>query len=157
MLGNQRRQTVTKKADNEEPLHICPFCKEEVKEAAIKCKHCDSTLPSKPKHGGTCPFCAERINPEAVKCKHCKSILLPFGASDEEYPAISVKRRGSLPPIMQTTFSRQHCIVRTYCEDGTMYSIRCCATPDGLMKCGDPTPVGTCSEGGKYEMGYYEA
>jgi hypothetical protein len=155
-LGNQRRQTTTKKADNEKPSHLCPFCKEEVKEAAIKCKHCNSSLPSKPRHGGTCPFCAERINSEAVKCRYCKSILLPFGASGEDYSSVSIKRLGSLPPIWESPFSQQRCIVRTYCESGKMHSIRCCATPDGQMKCGDPIQVGTCSEGGKYEMGYHE-
>lgn len=56
----------------------CPFCKEEVKEGAVKCKHCGSQLaPSAPSHGGTCPMCKEPVHPEAVKCKHCGSMIGP--------------------------------------------------------------------------------
>ncbi len=54
----------------------CPYCKEEVKSGAIKCKHCSSTLElEKPPHNGICPFCKEDIHSEAIKCKHCKSNL----------------------------------------------------------------------------------
>ncbi len=54
----------------------CPFCKEEIKSDAIKCKHCGSRVtPERPTHGGICPYCKEEIHPEAIKCKHCKSTL----------------------------------------------------------------------------------
>ena len=54
----------------------CPFCKEEIRADAVKCKHCKSVLePDKPSHGGTCPYCKEAILPEAIKCKHCGSIV----------------------------------------------------------------------------------
>ncbi|MGY0613666.1 double zinc ribbon domain-containing protein [Vibrio sp. FJH11] len=54
----------------------CPFCKEEIKDGAIKCKHCGSKLASPgPDHKGTCPYCKESIKVDAIKCKHCKSNL----------------------------------------------------------------------------------
>ena len=54
----------------------CPFCKEEIKAEAVKCKHCHSTVkPETPPHGGTCPFCKEEIKSEAIKCKHCGSMV----------------------------------------------------------------------------------
>lgn len=54
----------------------CPYCKEEIKPDAIKCKHCGSKLAAtKPSHEGICPYCKEQINPEAIKCKHCKSVV----------------------------------------------------------------------------------
>ena len=58
--------------------NICPYCKEEIKEDAVKCKHCCSNLsPKKPTHEGICPYCKEEIKEDAVKCKHCKSNLSP--------------------------------------------------------------------------------
>lgn len=54
----------------------CPYCKEDIKADAIKCKHCHSRIkPEVPEHHGVCPFCKEEIKTEAVKCKHCKSKL----------------------------------------------------------------------------------
>jgi len=62
----------------------CPYCKEEIKRDAIKCKHCRSRLaPERPEHGGVCPYCKEDIKPEAIKCKHCGSRLdMPSGHGD---------------------------------------------------------------------------
>ena len=52
----------------------CPFCAEEIRAEATRCKHCRSDIPPEaPSHGGTCPYCKEAINPEAIKCKHCGS------------------------------------------------------------------------------------
>jgi DNA-directed RNA polymerase subunit RPC12/RpoP len=54
----------------------CPYCKEEIKADAIKCKHCGSRLsPEQPTHGGVCPYCKEDVKPDAIKCKHCGSYL----------------------------------------------------------------------------------
>jgi hypothetical protein len=62
--------------DEQSDVRACPYCKEEIKADAIKCKHCGSRVtPEKPSHGGVCPFCKEEIHPEAVRCKHCRSEL----------------------------------------------------------------------------------
>lgn len=56
--------------------NTCPYCKEEIKPEAIKCKHCSSKLgKATPSHEGVCPFCKESIKPDAIKCKHCKTSL----------------------------------------------------------------------------------
>jgi hypothetical protein len=61
---------------NEIETRECPYCKEEIKADAVKCKHCRSVVkPKVPVHGGTCPYCKEAIKPEAVKCKHCGSMV----------------------------------------------------------------------------------
>jgi hypothetical protein len=55
----------------------CPFCKEQIKSAAVVCKHCKSSVePEHPDHDGTCPFCREEIKLDARKCKHCGSWLI---------------------------------------------------------------------------------
>ena len=65
---------------NESKTRDCPYCKEEIRVDAIKCKHCGSSVaPEKPAHEGTCPYCKEQIHPEAIKCKHCKSDVRSIG------------------------------------------------------------------------------
>ena len=62
--------------NNSDESRECPYCKEEIKSGAIKCKHCSSRIaPATPDHGGTCPYCKESINEEAIKCKYCKTNL----------------------------------------------------------------------------------
>ena len=64
--------------DQESETRDCPFCKEEIKATALRCKHCLSDIPpTKPDHGGVCPLCREEINPEALRCPHCKADLAP--------------------------------------------------------------------------------
>jgi hypothetical protein len=78
----------------------CPFCKEEVKVDALRCKHCQATIPpEKPTHRGVCPFCKENINPEAIRCMHCKANLAPpelHACGQERSP------RGFSPPYQMT-------------------------------------------------------
>jgi hypothetical protein len=62
--------------DTEGKTRDCPYCKEEIKADAVKCKHCRSSVaPVTPSHGGICPYCKEQIHTEAIKCKHCGSDL----------------------------------------------------------------------------------
>lgn len=61
----------------------CPFCREEIRIDAIKCKHCGSSVaPEKPTHRGICPYCKEQIHPEAIKCRHCQSNLRAADGSE---------------------------------------------------------------------------
>lgn len=61
----------------------CPYCGEDIKINAIKCKHCGEFLnkveepPQKEETSTTkeCPFCGEEININAIKCKHCGEFL----------------------------------------------------------------------------------
>lgn len=64
--------------NTESNVRSCPYCKEEIKPDAVRCKHCRSAVsPEKPTHSGICPYCKEAIHPEAIKCKHCGSSLGP--------------------------------------------------------------------------------
>ena len=64
-------------------IGTCPYCKEEIKAAAVKCKHCSSKLAEKkPAHEGICPYCKETIHSEAIKCKHCKTNLTSASETD---------------------------------------------------------------------------
>lgn len=92
--------------EGEEATRECPSCKEEVKAAAVRCKHCHATLsPETPAHGGVCPFCREAIHPEAIRCRHCKSDLAPVephsrcqGCSSREFP---VPRQMNAPGVLR--------------------------------------------------------
>lgn len=63
--------------DAESETRACPYCKEEVKAAAVRCKHCLADIPARPDHGGVCPLCREEIKADAVRCMHCKATLVP--------------------------------------------------------------------------------
>ncbi|HEU0212556.1 MAG TPA: hypothetical protein VFR13_00615 [Jiangellaceae bacterium] len=68
--------------DAESETQPCPFCKEEVKAAAVRCNHCLADIAStRPDHGGVCPLCREEIKADAIRCKHCKAWIVPGGQS----------------------------------------------------------------------------
>ena len=63
-------------------IRECPFCREEVKAQATRCKHCHAAIPAEaPGHGGVCPLCKEDIKPDAVRCRHCRADLRPEARS----------------------------------------------------------------------------
>lgn len=81
--------------DGQSETRECPFCKEEVKAAAIRCKHCLANISgTRPDHGGVCPFCREDIKVDATRCMHCKAGLVAS--------ARAIAGRGR-PPMRITT------------------------------------------------------
>jgi hypothetical protein len=68
--------------DAELETRACPYCKEEINAAAVRCKHCLADIvPTGPDHGGVCPLCREEIKADAIRCKHCKAMLVPSARS----------------------------------------------------------------------------
>src|SRR5215213_2859323 len=87
MLQYQRSRTAkpleeSGMPDAESETRTCPFCKEEVKATAVRCRHCLADItPTRPEHGGVCPLCREEIKADAIRCKHCLATLVPVARS----------------------------------------------------------------------------
>jgi len=80
---------------------ICPYCKEEIKPDAIKCKHCSSFLKDEKKsHDGICPYCKEEIKPDAIKCKHCKSSLEENSKSESKCGCNEANDTSRISPLL---------------------------------------------------------
>ena len=117
--------------------NACPFCKEEIKPGALKCKHCSSRLgKAVPPHEGICPYCKESIKPDAIKCKHCKTSLVAdsgCGCNDitESEPVMALR-------ATRRRFGLREDAGKWLCVDGVMW----CADRNGVF-----TPCGSCLGG----------
>lgn len=87
-----------------EKTRTCPYCKEEIKPDATRCKYCRSQLQAvEPSHGGTCPYCKEAIHPEAIKCRHCGAVVGPGsceGCGGAETPSAAGAAPAGFMPTM---------------------------------------------------------
>lgn len=52
-------------------MKACPFCAEQIQDAAIKCRFCNSDLTAATATTKACPFCRKRIPLAARVCPEC--------------------------------------------------------------------------------------
>ncbi|HKE73623.1 MAG TPA: zinc ribbon domain-containing protein [Acidimicrobiales bacterium] len=134
--------------DAKTEMGVCPFCKEEVRAAAVRCKHCLADIPpAKPDHGGVCPLCKEDINAEATRCPHCQADLAagtrffmaparrparilrrrlpePFEGGrprGRRVPVEAAERSSSCPPRIETRYGTYHLVDEGIGADGWHY------------------------------------
>ncbi len=74
----------------------CPFCKNEIKEKAIKCQYCweflsEDEKEETKKEKKDCPFCMNKVDLEATVCPFCDENL--NNESNESSPKTSIKKQ----------------------------------------------------------------
>jgi len=90
-------------SDQQSATRQCPYCKEEIKAGAIRCKYCHAAIPpERPGHKGVCPFCKENINPQATRCLHCKANLAAEAQTSCQPGALKVLPRSRIgAPVLR--------------------------------------------------------
>ena len=72
--------------DAESETRACPYCKEEVNAAAVRCKNCLADIAAmRPDHGGVCPL--PSVPPGAVACQSSPADHMPSRPRLGEVPA----------------------------------------------------------------------
>ena len=81
------------------PTKRCPWCAEEILEAAVKCKHCGEYLTEEGErpHVGECLFCGQRINVvPSGRCPNC-GVFEPFETDPPSSGQLSTTSRSGPP------------------------------------------------------------
>jgi len=119
--------------DRETETRQCPFCKEEVKAAAVRCKHCLAAIqPTKPDHEGVCvpsvrkrsmsrPLGAgiarpisRRVGDDCVVCLDVRCLLRPhsshegYGREGLGHARLSVQDRPMKGVPTSISMTREH-------------------------------------------------
>ncbi len=66
----------------------CPYCGEEILEAAKKCKHCGEWLEEKPKKQIPCEICGEMIDEDAKVCPYCHEKVISNAPEEVSQPVV---------------------------------------------------------------------